>query len=250
MLSGFNLNEILVFPVKDAEARKHFLVGTLVSFAAMIIPIVPYLALFGYAARIARQVLNAESPRMIAWDDWGGMVKDGLKMFGVRMILGLPIIIAVLPLILASIAFPIFVGNANSAEVDTFFAIFTVIMLASLCIIIPISIPLTVIIPAAEMYVLEKEDFAAGLRFREWWPILRANLGGFIAAFAIYYLTAMITIFVIQLLGATIILACLMFVLLPASTIYITLIMYVTAAQAYRDGKVKLAQNEPAPKPA
>jgi len=60
----------------------------------------------------------------------------------------------------------------------------------------------------------------------------------------------MITIFVIQLLGATIILACLMFVLLPASTIYITLIMYVTAAQAYRDGKTRLAQNATAPTPA
>lgn len=250
MLSGFNLNEILVFPARDAEARKHFLVGTLVSFAAMIIPILPYLVLFGYAARIAKQVLNNESPRMIAWDDWGGMAKDGLKMFGVRMIFGLPIIIVVMPLILASIAFPILITNASGSEVDAYFAIFMVVMFASLCIVIPISIPLTVIIPAAEMYVLEKDDFAAGFRFREWWPILRANLSGFIAAFAIYYLTAMITVFVIQLLGATVILACLMFVLLPASTIYITLIMYVTAAQAYRDGKEKLAQNELASKPA
>ncbi len=251
MFFGFNLNEIFLFPIKDEEARKHFLIGCLVSFAAFVVPILPYLVLYGYAARIAKQVLDNESLHMIAWDDWGGLAKDGAKMFGIRMIFSMPIIIITIPLILASFVFPIVMSTADSSSnMEAILAIFMVVMFGSLCILIPISIPLAVVIPAAEMHVVEKDEFAAGFRFREWWPIFRANLGGFIAAFGIYYLTSLILVVGIQIIGATIILACLIFILMPAMIMYITLIMYVTIAQAYRDGKEKLAQNEMAPKPA
>ena len=97
------------------------------------------------------------------------------------------------------------------------------------------------------MHVIEKDDFMAGLRFKEWWPIFRANLSGFIAALAITYVASMILTLVIQILGATIILACLMFILIPAMTIYLTVLMFVLSAQAYKVGKEKAAQLEIAP---
>lgn len=250
MFFGFDLKEIFMFPIKDEQARKHLLMGCLVGLAALVIPIFPYLVLFGYAVRIAKQVLNNESPHMIAWDDWGGLAKDGIKVFGIRMIFALPIIILVVPFFLAMTLLPLIMSSSSSSDMEAFIPIFMLLMVGGFCIIIPLSIPLALIIPAAEMYAVEKDDFAAGFRFREWWPIFRANISGFIAAFAIYYISAMAFTFVIQILGATIILACLMFVLLPLMTVYITLIMYVTIAQAYREGKVKLAQKEIAPQTA
>jgi hypothetical protein len=146
--------------------------------------------------------------------------------------------------------FPILLGASNSSDVDTFLPIFMLLMFGGLCLIIPLSIPVALIAPAAEMYVVEKDDFAAGFRFREWWPIFRANISGFIAALAISYIASFAFTIIIQILGITIILACLTFILLPLMTVYLTLIMYVTIAQAYRDGKVKLAQKEIAPQAA
>src|SRR5687768_10351201 len=140
MFFGYDLKEIFLFPVRDAEARQHFLVGALVSVAAFIIPVLPYLVLFGYAVRIAKQVLNDESPRMVPWDDWGGMFKDGVKMFGVRFIYSLPIILFTLPMMILSIAMPFILENTNGAETDAFFALFMAIMIGSFCLIIPISI--------------------------------------------------------------------------------------------------------------
>lgn len=250
MFFGFDLKEIFTFPFKDEEARKYLLVGCLVGLAGFFIPILPYLVLFGYAVRIAKQVLNNESPRMIAWDDWGGLAKDGVKMFGIRMIFTLPILILLIPFIFLMILFPIIMSTANSSDVERFLPLFMLLIFGGFCIIIPLSIPIALITPVAEMYVVEKDDFAAGFRFREWWPIFRANLSGFLAAFAIYYVSAMAFAFAIQILGATVILACLMFVLLPLMTVYITLIMYVTIAQAYREGKIKLSQKEIAPQTA
>lgn len=247
MFFGFDLKEIFMFPIKDQEARKHFLIGCLVSLAAFVIPVLPYLVLFGYAVRIAKQILNNESPRMVAWDDWGGMAKDGLKLLGIRMIFSLPILVLMTPLIIAAFAFPIIMSTSSSSEIESLLPIFMVLMFGSICILIPVSIPLAVIIPVAEMSVVEKDDFSAGFRFREWWPIFRANLSGFIAAFGIYYLTAIVLTFAAQFLYITLIFACLLIVFLPATTIYIALIMYATIAQAYRDGKVKLTQKELTP---
>ena len=94
------------------------------------------------------------------------------------------------------------------------------------------------------MNAIEKGEFSAGFRLREWWSVFRANMGGFIAAFAIYYFASMALALLTQILFVTVILACLVPILLPASTIYILLIMYVSIAQAYRDGKNKLAQQQ------
>jgi|CXWL01.1.fsa_nt_gi hypothetical protein len=247
MFFGFDLKEIFMFPFKDAEARKRLLVGGLVSIAAFFIPILPYLVLFGYAVIIARQVLRGESPRMVPWEAWSGMLKDGAKLFGIRMIFSIPILILAMPLFAASFAMPFIAENMDSGSADSLIMLMSILMLGTFCILIPISLPLAVLIPAAEMHMIDNNDFAAGFRFKEWWKIFRANLGGFIAAFGIYYIVSMALVIVMQILAATLIFACLMFVLIPAMTIYLTLVMYVTIAIAYRDGKLKLAQSEPTP---
>ncbi len=246
MLRGMDLQQIFLFPVKDAEARKHFLIGCLVSLAGFIIPILPFLALYGYAARIAKQIFNNEEPRMIAWDDWEGIFKGGARMLGVRMVYSLPILILTIPIFIAGIGLPIFIENANSANTDSIMAVFTLIMFGAFCLFIPLSFALAIIIPAAEMYAVDKNEFAAGFRVKEWWAVFRANTSGFIAAFGIYYVASMILMIALQIIMATLIFACLLPILMPALTMYLVLIMYVTIAQAYKVGREKLLQKEAA----
>lgn len=250
MFFGYDLKEIFMFPFRDAEARKHLLIGGLVSLAAFFIPILPYLALFGYSVIIARQALKGESLRMVPWEDWGGMLKDGAKLFGVRIIFSIPILILVIPLFVASFAMPFIAENMDSASADSLFTLMFILIMGIFCILIPISLPLAVLIPAAEMHMVEHDDFSAAFRFKEWWPIFRANLGGFIAAFGIYYIASIALTIIMQILLVTVILSCLLIVILPAMTIYLTLIMYATVGIAYRQGKAKLAQNEAAPQTA
>lgn len=247
MFFGFDLKELFMFPIKDEEARKYFLVGCLVAIAAFFIPILPYIVLFGYSAQISKQIMNNETPHMIPWEDWNGFVKDGIKIFGIRTIFVLPLLLILIPFILIMTLLPIFMSASNSSNADTFLPIFTLIMFGGLCCLIPLSLPLTIIIPGAEMHVVEKDDFTAGFKFGEWWPIFRANLSGFVAAFAISAVAGTVLTLVIQIIGATFILACLMFILIPAMTIYLTLITYAASAQAYRIGKEMLTQKEVAP---
>jgi Protein of unknown function (DUF4013) len=247
MFFGIDLKELLYFPFKDADARKYFLIGALISISAFIVPILPYFLLTGYAVQIARQVFKGESLRMVAWEDWGGMFKDGAMVFGVRIIYSLPILILILPMMVVSFALPFLASDSGNPAAEPIFAIFMAVMALTLCLVIPVSIASALFIPAAEMHVIEKNEFSAGFRIREWWAVFRANMGGFIAAFAIYYLVSMALAIIIQILGATLILACLIPILLPAVTFYIVLIMYVSIAQAYREGKAKLKAGENIP---
>jgi hypothetical protein len=52
----------------------------------------------------------------------------------------------------------------------------------------------------------------------------------------------MVLVIIMQLLIATVILSCLLIVFMPAMTAYLSILMYVMIAIAYREGKAKLAQ--------
>jgi len=247
MFFGINLSQLLVFPFKDMLSRRYFIFACGIALASFIVPVIPYLALLGYTARIAKQVFNDQEPSMPVWEDWGGLLKDGARMFGVRMIYALPILILAIPLFLSGVALPFIMDNVNRADADSVIIIFSLIMVGGMCLLIPISLPLSVIIPAAEMHSVDKGSFAAGFHFSDWWKILRANLAGFIAAFVIFYFISILLGIVIQILAATLILICLLPILLPAVTAYSALIMYAAFAQAYKAGKDKLALPEATP---
>lgn len=240
MIFGFDLKEIFFFPFKDEAARKNLLIGTLIFLIGMIIPVLPVILITGYAVQVSKRVLNGESLQMPAWEDWSSLFKDGLKLFAIRMIYSLPLLIIAIPLMLSLIGLPIFLETAEGQNQDALFAIFMVVIMGGLCILIPLSLPLAVIIPAAEMHAIEQDNFSAAFQFKNWWQVLRANLGGFIVAFVIYYLATFAMTFVVQILMATVVLACLLIVLLPGVSVYAMLIMYATIAIAYRDGRTKL----------
>ena len=214
MLSNFNIEHILTFPFKETEDRKNFLIGILVYFASFIIPILPLIFAMGYIARIMRQVFNGETPHMPAWDDWESMFKDGLYLFGIRIVYTLPLIIILLPL---------------------FFGI-------AMIFIFPLSLALGIIVPTAELHTIAHNDFAAGFRIREWRTIFRANWSGFVLAYLVSMVAGFVLTFIVQVAMITIVLICVLPFIMPAITFYITLVMYTAFAQAYKDGKDRLAQ--------
>lgn len=239
MLTNFDLNHLLTFPVKEAEARKQYLIGVLVYLAAFIIPILPVILATGYMMRIMRQVLRGEQPRMVPWDDWSEMLTDGARLFGVRLVFLLPLFLLLCPLMGISFALPFIMENANRYP-EWIALLFPLLMGAFMLLLMPLSILLGVILPVAEVHVTEKGEFAAGFRFREWWPIFRANLGGFLLALAISYAISFALTLLMQFVMLTLVLICLLPFLLPAIGMYMMLVMYSVFAQAYKEGRDRL----------
>ena len=241
MIANIDLAQLFLFPVKDDEARKNFLITTLVYFASFIIPILPLIAVMGYTARIMRQVVNGEEPRMTTWDGWDALLKDGLYLFGVRMIYMLPIFVIVMPLSFGMSFLPLWIeSNQGSAGqfIGIYFLLFAIVMLITF----PISLTLGIMLPAAETHTIVNDDFAAGFRIREWWAIFRANWPGFLLAYVISMVASMVLSTIIGFAMITIVLICLLPFIMPAISAYLTLVMYAAFSYAYKEGKSRLNQ--------
>lgn len=243
MLFGFNLNQLFAFPFEDDQARKYFLIGCLVYLAGFIIPILPWLIFTGYNAILMRQVLNGEKPHLVPWENWEALLKDGARLFGIRFIYTSPLFILLVPLFMmffASPFIPFLFQNGNRQEVGTAYFLFSLAMTGAGLLMMPLSLVISFIVPAAEVHMVAKDEFAAGFQIKEWWPIFKKNWGGFLVALAIMYGLVMAMSLVMQVLFFTIVLACLFPLFMPVIAMYIGVVQYVAFAQAYKEGKEKL----------
>lgn len=240
MLSGLDLNHLFTFPLKDSQARNRFFIGALLIFASAIIPLLPYLPVLGYTMKIMRGVVAGQKPSMPEWDDWETLFKDGLKLFGVRFIYFLPLLLVMLPVFLLFIAVPI-IATATESE-GILVLSFLILPLSMIC-LLPLFIATGFIIPAAEVHVAARGEFRAGFQIRDWWPIFRANIDGFLLAYLLIYAISIVISLALQLVIFTIILTCLLPLIAPLISMYILVIQYSLIAQAYREGSLK----QPAP---
>jgi hypothetical protein len=239
MLFGFNLNHLFIFPFQDSEARKHFLVGCLIYLAGFFIPILPWLFVTGYNAILIRQVLSGEKPHLVPWENWEALLKDGARLFGIRLAYSSPLLILILPLFLVLFAIPflqIFGQNSDSYSFGILSLLFVFVTTGISLLIMPLSLAIGLIVPAAEVHMIAKDNFTAGFQMKEWWPIFKKNWGGFVVAMAIVYALLMVMSFVMQMMFITLILICLLPIFMPAVSMYYSVIQYVAFAQAYKDG--------------
>jgi hypothetical protein len=238
-----NWQETLLFPVRDEQARKQFLIACFFALAGFLVPIIPTLFLLGYGARIMRQVLDEhKTPSMPDWQesDWSAMLLDGLRLFGLQMLLMLPILIlmggGLLFITIGSVGL-----SASSDEQMRSVAPVSVILLflgmGMFMLFSLLSFPYAILISAALPHAVASNSFAAGLNVREWFPIFRKGLGNFVIGYALVMVMSIIFMFLIQFAMITIVLICLVpFIMIPYSA-YLSLVMNTVFAQAYSTGR-------------
>jgi hypothetical protein len=237
-----NIAELITFPFATAESRKNFLLGCLAMFAAFFIPLIPTIIVYGYIAKIVRKVADGEAPSMPAWDDFNEMLIDGLRLYGVKLIISLPLLLIVFAgMGTYFVGSMIVVFQDDPNLMNTLFPIIFLVFGVTMCIALPLGIISTLIAYPAAIHAVMKRRFAAGFEIREWWPILRVNFGGFLLAILITYAVSFLCSMGIQILMFTIILICLLPLVMPAIMFYMLLIPELLVAQAYRDGLLKLS---------
>jgi hypothetical protein len=121
-----------------------------------------------------------------------------------------------------------------------FFLIFSMSISGLFILMLPLSLAVGLIVPAAEVHMIAKDDFGAGFQFKEWWAIFKKNWGGFVVALAILYAVMMVMSFAMQIMMFTIVLMCLFPIFLPAISMYYTIVHYVAFTKAYKEGQAKL----------
>lgn len=245
-----NYQDTLLFPVRDAESQKEFLIACVVMLAGFIIPILPMLVLMGYSAKVMRQVVNGKkAPSMPAWQgsDWSEMLMDGLRLWSAQIVLMLPLFLligcALVFFLSGSIGFSTFSDkHTNSFAPVGIFLIMVGFLFFGLFGVL--SLPYGVITSAALPHVAIKRSFLAAFEFREWFSIFRTALGQFILGYVLIMVASFIFALGIQIAMVTIILICIVPVLIIPFSAYQMLVMNAVFAQAYAIGSEKYAQQK------
>lgn len=236
-----NLQATLLFPVRDAHARKQFLIASLIMLAGMIVPLLPALIVMGYGAKIMRQVIDeGKEPSMPEWQgsDWGELLKEGFRLWAVRTMYALPILILMgCGFVFMFTSAGMFSSSSNNDSISIFGGISFLMALGIFMLLFVLSLPLGIITGAAEAHAVTKQSFQASLNFKEWGPIFRKSLTAFLLAYVLVIAASMVLTFAVQIAMMTIVLICVMPFLMMGYSAYLSLMMSALFAQAYASGR-------------
>ena len=235
---------LFTFPFEDEGWKQKFLIAFLLSVAGFFIPIIPWIFIAGYTAKIIEVVIKEDQYHLPEWDDWGNFFMDGLRLVALGFIAVLPFLL-LMGLAYAFMFAPIFIGE------DTFFGndiftpwVFTSMlgMFASMFIIgfaVFFFVLLGVFFPAAMTHMIAEDTFSAAFRIKEWWPIFKTNLWGYVISFILLLGTTYLMMFAFQLFYMTIILCCLIPFISSVLSVYISIFTGAVFGQTYRVGREK-----------
>jgi hypothetical protein len=245
--STSSIRKVFSFPFADPRWKSKLLIGIGILFASFIIPILPALIVYGYFYQIMQVVIvKSEEPTLPEWQDWGKLLGDGFRLFGVSFIYSLPMTILYFAgiLIYGLMIFSIPWMENTGVEGGTVALIMIGIMSFFFLIIMLVtafSIILSVILPLAWCQTIADDSFKGGFEIAKYWRVFRANFGGFLIATTLMYGLFTILMMVYYILYMSLVLWCLIPFLLIFGGMLTGLFSLVLWASAYREGLDKLA---------
>lgn len=249
------LKSLFRYPFQGKEWGRKLLYLGLFWLAGYFIPVIPWLFAGGYMAAIIRQAAAGSAlTDLPEWQDWNRLLMDGLRMFGAALIFVLPVFLF-FTMMLSFYMGGTFAGIALG-ETDSYILPFltllttTFMMFCGIAVGILLSVLLGVTYSPALTHMVVKGSFGSLFKVREWFAVMRANLGGYLIALFILWGVIFAMQMIYQLLMFSIVLCLLAPVLAFASMPYLSVVSSVLLGQVYKEGEAALAQSEKADEPA
>jgi uncharacterized protein DUF4013 len=150
-------------------------------FALASVFIVGIFFIYGYLAKLVRNVINGVQYPLPEWDDIGEYFSEGIKLFVVGLIYAIPLMIIVCVAVI-----PIAVLNAHGNESETLQQLGGITASCIWCLMFPISLAMALWLPAALLAVVVTGEVSAAFEFKKIWSYIRANLTNYLLAFVVW----------------------------------------------------------------
>ena len=237
-----SLKALFSFPFQGRDWPGRFLVGSLLIAAGYIIPIIPLIFVLGYVLQVLRQAVEGQEPALPAWDNWGKLGGDGLRLFAVTLIYTLPgaivfiggVLIYFLGIFGLSAS-----GNSDAAGLLFLFVLgfFLLALFVGMALLILGLIPL----PMAAANLAAQGRVGAGFQVGELNRLIGANKLGYLVAWVVT-----LGLYALWSLGATLIyytmcLCGLLPLLAAPVAFYLGLVGAALFGRTYRESRALLA---------
>lgn len=189
--ASFDFVKPFAFTFEDPRWINKVLIGGLFYLLAFLI--VGIFFIFGYLARLARNVIAGVAHPLPEWDDLGEYFAEGLRLFGVVLLWMLPVFALVAVFIIPSIV-------ASQMDNEALRNISGCMTGAMWCLVFPLSLAITIFLPAALLFTVVERRFGAAFEFGRIWAFIKANIGDYLLAIVIYFVARFLAGFGIVLL--------------------------------------------------
>lgn len=188
---AFDFVKPFAFTFEDPEWVQKVLLGGVFVLAGMAI--VGVFFLYGYLARLVRNVIEGVRYPLPAWDDLGEYFTEGARIFGVALVYVLPIVAVAMTAVV-----PVMIMEASGSDAarDVSGMIFTCLW----CLFFPVSLALSLWLPAALLRVAVERRFSAGFEFARIWDFIRGNVGNYVLAVIVRIIAGFVAQFGLALL--------------------------------------------------
>jgi hypothetical protein len=185
-VAGFDFARPFTFTFEDPRWVQKVLLGGLFCLASVFI--VGAFFLYGYLARLVRNVIAGVALPLPEWDDLGEYFSEGLRLFCVALVYTLPIIGLVFVFIVPSIV-------AQSVDNDVMRNIGGGMAACVWCVMFPIGLALAIWLPGAMMFAVVERRFGAAFEFAQIAAFIKGNVGNYLLAFVVWLVVRMIVPF-------------------------------------------------------
>jgi hypothetical protein len=234
-----DIEDAITYPFEDPDWVNKLLILGAIALAGFIVPILPWVFIYGYAAQITRQAaLEGGLPRLPKWDDWQALLIDGLRATAVYLVYSLPVVVLIFTAI-GSIFVPTFsaiiadtTAGAGDEVVAPLLLLGMLAFFALLLLTFFVSMIVGLFTPLPQTRAIVEQRFAAAFEPRPVWALAKANFGGLVITWLLVAGIGLLASIGVQVLAATIILAPVGAVLMTA---YMPLVKAALYARLYRD---------------
>jgi hypothetical protein len=175
--TSFDFLKPLTFVFDDPRWVQKVLIGGLFIIASFIL--IGVFFIFGYMARLARNVIRGDQNPLPEWDDLGEYFSEGVKLFLVGLIYAIPIVIVAMIIVV-----PMAIMGNNSDN-ETVRSMAGMSATCIWCLVFPLGLALSLWLPGALLMVIVTGDFKAGFDFGRIFGFIRANVGNYLLSFVV-----------------------------------------------------------------
>jgi len=173
----FDFAKPFTYVFDDPRWLQKVLIGGLFYLAGVFI--VGWFFVMGYMARVARNVVAGETVPLPEWEDVGSFFNEGVRMVGV-------VLAYIVPFIVIAIAFMIPSGLMSAIDNEGVQAVGGVMMGCFACLMVPLAIIVLLFMPASLLFAAIEQDFSVAFQFTRLWAFIKANIGNYLLAIAVY----------------------------------------------------------------
>ena len=183
------------FVLEDEKWVNKVLIGAVVS----AIPIANFAA-SGYAIDVMQNTIQDETRPLPSWDDFGRFFIRGFKW-----LLGL--LVYMVPILIISCLFTVMGGGLGAAmgdsadAADAFGVLLSGMGLVMSCLVLLYGLAVGFVIPAATARFALTDDVMQMFRFRELFADIRRNLNGYLVAYVVMLVAAIVIGAILSLFG-------------------------------------------------